>query len=302
MRKYLFGLIALVLVACGQNHESGVSAPQYSSTNPSMLKEYVFAVHPLHNPARLFEVYAPLIDYLNQVIPEASFRLEASRNYEEFEKKLYARSPDFALPNPYQTLNALRYGYHVIAKMGDDDKFTGIILLRRDSKIKQISDLKGQKIAFPAPTALAATMMPQYYLQAHGLDVGRDIESLYVGSQESSIMGVYLGNVAAGATWPLPWLEFQKEHPGKASELEVKWETQPLINNSVVARDDVSAELAQRVAQSLNSLHTTDEGRLILARMQLSRFELADDQRYALVTDFLRTFSEKVRPLDELAQ
>ena len=112
-------------------------------------------------------------------------------------------------------------------------------------------------------------------------------------------MGVYLGNVAAGATWPLPWLEFQKEHPDKAGELEVKWETAPLINNSVVARDDVPAELAQQVAQSLDSLHTTDKGQAILARMQLSRFELADDQRYALVTDFLRTFSEKVRPLDE---
>ncbi|HEX7454670.1 MAG TPA: PhnD/SsuA/transferrin family substrate-binding protein [Gallionella sp.] len=73
----------------------------------------------MHNPARLFEIYGPLIDYLNRNIPGATFRLEASRNYEEFEKKLYARQFDFALPNPYQTLNSLGHGYHVIAKMGD---------------------------------------------------------------------------------------------------------------------------------------------------------------------------------------
>ena len=96
--------------------------------------------------------------------------------------------------------------------MGDDNKFAGIILVRRDSGINKLSDLKGKKVSYPARTALAATMMPQYYFQTHGLDVNRDIENLYVGSQESSIMNVYLGNVAAGATWPMqnPWVPPEK--------------------------------------------------------------------------------------------
>lgn len=299
MLKYLFGLIALLLVGCGQNQGEGVAEPRYANTSPVKSQEYVFAIHPLHNPARLFEMYGPLIDYLNQAIPDVRFRLEASRNYEEFETKLYAGKPDFALPNPYQTLIALRYGYHVIAKMGDDDMFVGVILIRRDSAIRQVSDLKGKKISYPAPTALAATMMPQYFLYTQGLDVGRDVENLYVGSQESSIMNVYLGHVAAGATWSLPWLEFQAEHPDKASELEARWMTEPLINNGVVARDDVPVELTQKVAQSLDRLHTTEEGKAILARIKLSRFELADDQRYQVIEDFLRTFSESVRSLDE---
>ncbi len=142
-------------------------------------------------------------------------------------------------------------------------------------------------------------MMPQYFFQTHGLDVNRDIENLYVGSQESSIMNVYLGIVAAGVTWPLPWEAFQKEHPDKASELELKWETPPLINNGVVARDDVPEALARKVALALDTLHTTAEGKAMLARMPLSRFELADDRRYQVIEDFLREFSRAVRPLDE---
>lgn len=299
MKRLFLGLVAVVLIACGQNEADKQSLPQFTATSPAGVKEYIFAIHPLHNPARLFEIYGPLVDYLNRNIPEAVFKLEASRNYEEFEKKLYARKPDFALPNPYQTLNSLRYGYHVIAKMGDDYKFTGVILVRRDSGIEKVSDLKGKKVSYPALTALAATMMPQYFFQTHGLDVNRDIENLYVGSQESSIMNVYLGNVAAGATWPLPWEAFQKEHPDKARELEVKWETEPLINNGVVARDDVPRPLARRVAQLLDTLHTTEEGKAILARMPLSRFELADDRRYHVIESFLHKFSRAVRPLDK---
>lgn len=300
MRNILLILLSLALAACGQRETE--SGPDYASRAPVAVREYVFAIHPLHNPAKLFDIYGPLIDYLNKNIPDATFRLEASRNYEEFEKKLYSRQLDFALPNPYQTLNSLRHGYHVIAKMGDDDKFTGVILVRRDGGIDKISDLKGKKVSYPARTALAATMMPQYYFQTHGLDVKRDIENLYVGSQESSIMNVYLGNVAAGVTWPLPWEAFQHEHPDKARELVLKWETEPMINNGVVARDDMPPQLVARVAELLVTLHQNDEGRAMLARMPLSRFELADDARYRVVEDFLRKFSKTVYPLDEVAK
>jgi phosphonate transport system substrate-binding protein len=295
----LLALLACLVSACGGGEDKAKSDPLYTARAASSAREYVFAVHPLHNPTRLFEVYGPLIDHLNRNIPEATFRLEASRNYEEYEKNLYARRYDFALPNPYQTLNSLKHGYQVIAKMGDDRKFTGIILVRRDSGISKVSDLKGKRVAFPARTALAATMLPQYYLHTHGLNVNRDIECLYVGSQESSIMNVYLGETAAAATWSLPWEAFQKEHPDKARELELKWQTAPLINNGVVARDDVPKELVRRVAQLLDTLHRGDEGRAILARMPLSRFELADDARYRVIEDFLRKFGRDVRPLDK---
>jgi phosphonate transport system substrate-binding protein len=292
-------LAALVLLACGQGERNKNAGPQFAAKAPVTGKEYVFAIHPLHNPVHLFEVYGPLIEYLNRNIPGTTFRLEASRNYEEFENKLYGRQFDFALPNPYQTLNSLGHGYHVIAKMGDDYKFAGIILIRRDSGITKVSDLKGKKVSYPARTALAATMMPQYYLHTHGLDVNRDIENLYVGSQESSIMNVYLGQTAAGATWPLPWESFQKEHPDQAAALELKWETEPLLNNGVVAKDDVPDALVKRVAQLLDTLHTSTEGKEILARMPLSRFELADDRRYRAIEEFLRKFSRNVRPLDK---
>ena len=297
MKNIMIIFFTLAVAACGQNETGKSKELQYVSKVPEAGKEYVFAIHPLNNPARLFEIYGPLIDYLNRNIPDAKFRLEASRNYEEFEKKLYARQLDFALPNPYQTLNSLGHGYHVIAKMGDDYKFTGVILVRRDSGINKVIDLKGKKISYPARTALAATMMPQYFFQTHGLDVNRDIDNLYVGSQESSIMNVYLGKVAAGVTWPLPWEAFQKEHPDQARELELKWETEALINNGVVVRDDVPEHLAKQVAQLLDTLHTHAEGKAMLARMPLSRFELADDTRYRVIEDFLHKFSQTVYPI-----
>jgi phosphonate transport system substrate-binding protein len=87
------------LLACGKDERSENTRPQFAATAQATSNECAFAIHPLHNPVRLFEIYGPLIEYLNRNIQGTIFRLEASRNCEEFENKLYARQFDFALPN-----------------------------------------------------------------------------------------------------------------------------------------------------------------------------------------------------------
>lgn len=290
-------LVALLAAACGESEEVAYR-PTFSQPVDTVAKEYVVGIHPQHNPARLFEVYGPIIDTLNAAIPGTHFHLEASRNYEEFDKKLYGGHFDIAMPNPYQTVRSLKFGYRVFGKMGDDEDFRGIILVRKDSGIHLVADLKGKKVSYPALTALAATMMPQYYLHTHGIDVNRDIENRYVGSQESSIMNVYLGEVAAGATWPVPWKAFVKEHPEQAAQMEVKWQTEALLNNGWVARADVPPEVVDKVAKTLFALNSSESGRKILARLPISRFELASNATYQPVVDYLDRFSRTVRPIE----
>lgn len=288
--KYL--LLLMLLSACGKSDES---AYQPGLNRAKSANEYVVGIHPLHNPQRLMEVYGPLVDYMNKAIPDAHFKLEASRNYEEYEKKLYAGHFAFAMPNPYQTVRSVRHGYRIFGKMGDDEVFRGIILVRRDSHIRKVTDLKGLAVSYPAATALAATMMPQYYLHTHGIDVNRDIKNMYVGSQESSILNVYQGRVAAGATWLVPWKAFVLEHPEMASQLQVQWQTESLPNNGWVVRADIAAPLADQFAQLLFGMNLSGQGRAILSRMPISCFEPATDATYRPVRDFLAKYSSEIR-------
>jgi phosphonate transport system substrate-binding protein len=292
-------LLAVALLISSYSHaEDSTYQPTFSPKKPAQITEYVVGIHPLHNPQRLMELYGPIVDYMNSNIPDARFKLEASRNYEEFEKKLYAGHFAFAMPNPYQTIQSVKYGYHIFGKMGDDEVFTGIILVRKDSGIEEVTDLKGKAVSYPAATALAATMMPQYFLQTHGIDVNHDIENRYVGSQESSIVNVLRGHVAAGATWPVPWKNFTIENPELANELVVKWETEPLLNNGWVVRKDIPAPVADKFAYLLFSLDKTPRGKLMLERLPISRFEPATDKTYRPVRDFLEKFSKTVRKID----
>lgn len=303
MPRKIFSLLyllvfTLILVTGCEQQANHAYQPRVSSTSTQKASVYVIGIHPLHNPQRLMHLYGPIVDYINRHISEADFRLEASRNYEEFERKLYAGHFAFAMPNPYQTMQSTKYGYHIFGKMSDDDVFRGIILVRRDSDIKQVTDLKGKIVSYPSATALAATMMPQFYLHTHGLDVNRDIENRYVGSQESSIENVLRGHVAAGATWPVPWSTYVAEHPEKASLLEVKWETEPLLNNGWVVRSDIPQQITEQFSKLLFSLHNHPEGRLMLKELPISSFEPATDETYRPVGIFLEQFSRNVRKIE----
>ena len=259
---------------------------------------YRFAIHPLHNPQKLFESYQPLVDYINKNIPEIYIELEASRDYPTYEKKFRAREPDLLLPNPWQTLQAMKNGYHVIAMAGNAEDFKGIFIARKDNKIKKTIELKGKRVSYPAPTALAAAIMPQYFLHTNGLDINRDIDNIYVGSQESSIMNAYLGNVTVGATWPPPWRLFKKDHPEQAKQLKIIWQTPSLINNSVMVRDDFPESVSHKIQHLLVTLADSPEGQAIIIGMETARFTSANDSDYDVVRAYIKNFEEKVRPVE----
>ena len=296
-KGWAYALMLIMLVGCEKSDES-VYKPNFSNTNKNQAKEYIVGIHPLHNPQRLMERYGPIIEYININISEGRFRLEASHDYAEFDKKLYSGQFDFAMPNPYQTVRSLKHGYRVFGKMANDEEFRGIILVRKDSGIEKVTDLKGKAVSYPAPTALAATMMPQYYLHTHGIDVNKDIENRYVGSQESSILNVLRGYVAAGATWPVPWNSFSAEHPEMANQLEVKWQTEPLQNNAWVVHNNVPPAIADEFKTLLFELNNSEQGKRMLERLPISHFEVASDETYQPVQDFLKKFSAQVRAIE----
>ena len=293
---WLLGLLLLPwLAACSR--EEAAPGLQYTD-KPAQVDErthYIFAVHPLQNPQLLHQKFEPLMQYLEHQIPGAVFDLETSNDYADFERKLRVGKPHFALPNPYHALLARDWGYHVIAKMGNDELFRGVFIVRNDSPIKTPMDLRGQVVAYPAPTALAAAMMPQLYLQKQGLDVETELKNQYVGTHNSSIMNAYLRQSAASATWPAAWKTFQQTNPREAADLHVIWQTPTLIQNAIMVRNDVTPAIADQVNHVLTSLQGSPEGQKILAQIDTNSFVAANNQDYQLVEVFLKEFNTLVK-------
>lgn len=269
--------------------------PQYAaySSEQTAVPVYKFAIHPLHNPQRLFSNFQPLVDIINDKIKDFQIHLLAGRDYGSFEKSLLAGEYDFALANPFQALASISNGYNLAGKMGDDENFCGLIVSRSEIKLDSPADLAGKTLIYPSPTALAATLMPRLFLKTHGLDFSTISES-YSGSQESAIMNAYVGKAAAACTWPMPWDLLLAERPELAKELKVLWRTEPLVNNAIVANDRVPKEHVDEIMAVLLSLPNSQAGRDALKRLSLTAFEEIDPAVYvSKVENFLKQYKKE---------
>jgi phosphonate transport system substrate-binding protein len=286
---------ALLLGACGR--EDGGYAPRFSARPASAPAKpvYILGVLPVHNPQMLFDLFQPLVDDLNRHLEGVEIRLEASRDFPSYEEKLYKGHFQLAMPNPYEAVEAERRGYRFFARWNNDADFRGVCLVRKDGGIHTLRDLKGKAVAYPAPSALAATMMTQWYLRRHGLDVFEDIDNRYVGSHESAILNVLHGSTALGCTWPPPWRIFQKTRPTEAAQLEPLFQTETLPSVAVMARADVPPALVARLGDLLVHLNENEEGRRVLAPIEIPGFAHAGHATYLPVSDFIARFSKQVR-------
>lgn len=300
-QKFLLIFLFIILNSCNKHEESKLVTKE--TINNSLIKGrkiIVFAPHPLHSPERLQYMYGPIIDILNKEMPEVYFKLESSSDYSDFNFKIKTKRIDLLLPNPYQTIIAQKYDYRVFAKMGDDESFRGLVLVPKNSSIKTIKDLKGKTIAFPAPSALAGAMMPKYYMQTHGVDVkSNEIKMIYPGSQESSILAVYQGKADAAATWTMAWNSFSAEKKELDEKLKILFVTDKLINNSLMVKKDFDQVLLRKIKNVFLTLHENEEGKAILSRMKLSKFENSSNKDYQIAIEFLERYVNIVGELAE---
>lgn len=303
--KMAYKLITLFLFmtlfsGCHSDASNDDYTPQYSKTPPLIDKKvYILGIYAGENPNRTFEMYQPMVDYINVRLKSGKLRIEASRNLPSFNAKLFSGYYDFSLANPYSVVRSTKKGYRIFGKMGDDDIFKGLVIVRKDSQINTIDDLRGKVISYPDATALAAAIMPQWYFHEHKLDVEKDIKNSYVGSQESSIMNVYLKKSDAACTWPPPWNNFIEKRPEMAKKLMVKWETPSLVNNGLVVRKDIPSHVVKEIGDILFTMHTNEEGKTFLHEQGISRYEKAEDKTYGPVRDFLKKFEGEVHPIKD---
>lgn len=291
-RRVITLSLALFLFSWGNARADSIYKPTGA---PAKENVFIFGPHPYSNPQDVFEDYEPIIRYLEGKLPGTHFQIETSKNYADYEAKLAAQHFHFSLPNPYQTVFSLEHGYRVIAKMTPDEDFRGLIVARIDKNLHSAHDLSGKTLCFPSATAVAATMLPLLYLQeTQGVTVTKDIQIRYVGSQFSSLLTAYTGDVAACGTSVRFWRTWSKENPDKAKQMRVLWKTDSLPHNAIIARGDIDQKLAQQIASVLAGMDKDKDLDQKQFKVDQQHFELAGNATYKPMQDFLRRYDQAI--------
>lgn len=234
---------------------------------------YRFGVVPQFEPRKLASIWTPILAELEKRTGLRLTLVGAAR-IPEFESEFENGRYDFAYMNPYHSVVAMRkQGYKPLVR-DEGTQPSGILVVAKDGPIRQMSDLSGKTIAFPAPNALGASLLMRADLdRIHKLK----ISPLWSQTHTSAYLNAALGKAdAAGGVMAT----FEQQPPGVRDKLKILYETRAMASHPVMAHPRVAAADRDKLRQAFLDLGATAEGQALLAKVPFKRIGIAKPEDY----------------------
>ncbi|MGD8172694.1 phosphate/phosphite/phosphonate ABC transporter substrate-binding protein [Vibrio sp. TRT 21S02] len=238
-------------------------------TTHVMGKTFTFGVVPQQSATRLAQQWTPITDYLSNATGH-QFVFSTAKDIPTFEEQLRLGSYDIAYMNPYHyTTFSSSPGYKAIAK-AKDKQIHGIIVVRKDSGITSLEQLKDSTLAFPSPAAFAASILTRDHL----IKAGVDFTPNYVSSHDSVYLSVARGFFPAGGGVIRTFKSLDKE---TRSQLKPIFQTEGYTPHAIAVHPRMDVDVLMLVQQALTELADTKQNQAILDTLKIKGFESATD-------------------------
>ena len=175
------------------------------------------------DPAKKIKAYQPLADYLAAHLGQFNItvgEIKVAQDQDTMNKWLKDGTVDVDFESPYSAMiENDQAGAQIILRRWKSGvaEYKSLILVRKDSGIKTLADLKGHVVAFDEPFSTTAYMLPLAYMIQGGLKV------VEVTSANSSVPSDEVGYVfAQGQDNVTAWLATGKVEAGAFSDQDIK--------------------------------------------------------------------------------
>lgn len=221
-------------------------------------------VVPRDNPRIAYEKYQPLVDYLSEVT-SYRFELVLKKSYKDTVNALGHGEVDIALLGPLAYLEAhKKYGAISILQSVTDKSepiYRSVVVVRRDSPLSELSELKGKSFAFAAPQSTSGNLYPRYMLAEAGIHLKDLREYKNFHYHDSVVKWVLNGDYDAGA---IRETVAEKYLPTKLKVIET---SEPIPTGPVVIGPKTTYAVADSVKSALLNLTKTARGKEVLQKL-----------------------------------
>ncbi|GAB4271153.1 MAG: PhnD/SsuA/transferrin family substrate-binding protein [Deferrisomatales bacterium] len=250
-----------------------------------------FTVIPRYNPLLMVQSYQPLVDYLNEATPYR-FELTLTRSYEETVEALrdgraqFASLGDVTFARAFRTFGAVP----LVRPLNADGApfYRSIIVVRRDSPVRSVQDLKGRSFAFGDIHSTSGNLIPRLFLFRHGVRLSDLSAYRNLGGHDAVAKAVLKGQVDAGAVKDVMARRY------RAHGLRFLAESDPIPSVPIVCRADTPAPLREAVARALLALDPADPS----TRRRLAQWD--PELRHGFVRARVEDYEPIFRELDAI--
>ena len=264
-------------------------APQASQDDPQEqpVLELTFGVYQTDKATTLYRQFTPTLEVLQERLElelgrEVDIQLRIYKTYDEGIDALAEGSVDFVRfgPASYITAHARQPEVQLLAMEHKDGKkrFNGVIVVRADSDITRLSDLRGKRFAFGDPNSTIGRYLVQDLLVEAGIfakDLGG---SGYLGRHDKVALAVAIGDYDAGAL---------KKSTLKAVDQQGRLRVLTTFENVTkpwIARAGLETKAVRAISQALIGMQAGDA----LEALGVSGFLPTSDAEYAFVRRAMR--------------
>ncbi len=240
---------------------------------------------PQQSAKKLAETWQPLINYISEHA-NIDVVFKTAKDIPTFEQRLAEGEYDIAYMNPYHfVVFHDSVGYRALARQ-IDKRIKGIIVVDANSDIVSLDDLNGKEIAFPSPSAFAATIIPSAYLKQQGIL----FTPRYVHSHDSVYLNVQRGFFNAGGGIIRT---FNGVDDNTRSALRILWESDGYTPHAIATHPRITDTQRDALLNALLTLSEDEDNKQLLKNVGFKGFissvdEDWDDVRALGITSLAR--------------
>lgn len=152
--------------------------------------------------------------------------------------------------------------------------YHGLLLVRKDSGIASVEDMRGKRMAFVEKATTAGYLFPLAYLREHGVKDPAVYfkENFFTGSHDAAIDAVLDGKADVAAAKNSIYDRVEKDNPRLKAELKIIARSPLVPSNGLCVRKDLPAGLREKLKQALLGLAADPAGQAVLAELGAQRF------------------------------
>lgn len=167
-----------------------------------------------------------------------------------------------------------------VSKYNDKPVYYSYVIVHKDSMFKNFLDLRGSLFVYNDEISNSGYNMPRGHLIGLGETNGFFSNVIRSGSHEESIRMVALGEADVSAVDSLVYDYDMKKNPEYVAQTRIVETLGPAGIPPVVFSKEMPLNLREKVRQTLIGMKDDPQGRLILDKALVDRFEIANDSNY----------------------
>ena len=246
-----------------------------AAANPPAEPTYSFSVAPQFERRKLFTIWQPIVDDL-QRRTGLHFELVTSLSVGEYDIDVKNGRYDFIYVNPYMVpLIEKQPGYQPLIR--DAAPLHGILVVRKDSPLQRVEDLRDKTLAVPSMSALGASLLLRAELDR---DFAVKTRPIIAKTHSSVFLHVINGLADAGGSVQKALAE-QDERI--RDSLKVLHRTRDVPSHPIAGHQRVPVKVREQVRQAFLEMSADAQGRALLAEVPMREAVAAHAEDYQVL-------------------